>query len=229
MPPLTPPLVLTAIFGAIALIFLILGSVRRADRVLFFLAAILCACAGGAAWVNSFWAMLVLALLGLGTAFVAVDVIDPNWRVRAALCAGVTLIGMIALWPTVHAMSGGRVPCPAYVREHVNFRLVAGLDLRGGMRLVYTVDVEEAIKDKRDNYFEDMRLELTKVFGLHEGDERPKEEVYKKLAEKVTIESPRAPVDTIVLTVKPGADATKIDDRFLSRFREELSYARSQD
>jgi preprotein translocase subunit SecD len=229
MPPLTPPLVLTAIFGAIALIFLILGGVRRAERVLFFLAAILCACAAGAAWVNSFWAMLVLGLLGLGTAFVAVDVIDPNWRVRAALCAGVSLIGMIALWPTVHAMSGGRVPCPAYVREHVTFRLVAGLDLRGGMRLVYTVDVEEAIKDKRDNYFEDMRLELTKVFGLHEGDERPKEDVYKKLAEKVTIESPRTPVDTVVLTVKPGADATKIDDRFLSRFREELSYARSQD
>lgn len=229
MPPLTPPLVLTSIFGALALVFLILGLVRRADRVLFFLAAILCACAGGAAWVNSFWAMVILALLGLGSAFTALDVLDPNWRVRAAICVSVTVIGVIALWPTVHAMSGGRVPCPQYVRDHVTFRLVAGLDLRGGMRLVYTVDVEEAIKDKRDNYFEDMRLELTKVYGLHEGDERPKDEVYKKLAEKVSIESPRRPVDTVVLTVKPGADPTKIDDRFLSRFREELSYARSED
>ncbi len=229
MPPLTPPLVLTAIFGAIALIFLILGGVRRAERVLFFLAAILCACAAGAAWVNSFWAMVSLALLGLGTAFTAVDVLDSSWRVRAAICAGVTLVGLIALWPTIHGMSGGRVPCPQYVRDQVSFRLVAGLDLRGGLRLVYTVDVEEAIKDKRDNYYEDMRLELTKVFGLHEGDERPKDEVYQKLAEKVTIESPRRPVDTIVLTVKPGVDATKIDERFLSRFREELSYARSQD
>jgi preprotein translocase subunit SecD len=221
--------VLTSIFGALALLFLILGGVRRADRILFFLAAVLSACAGGAAWVSSFWPMVALGLLALGSAFTALDVIDANWRVRAMLCVSITVLGIIALWPTVHAMSGGRVPCPAYVRDNVNFRLVAGLDLRGGMRLVYTVDVEEAIKDKRDNYYEDMRLELTKVFGLHEGDERPKDEVYQKLADKVTLISPRRPVDSITLTVKPSADPSKIDERFLSRFRTELGYARSPD
>src|SRR5689334_19854748 len=126
-------------------------------------------------------------------------------------------------------MSGGKLPCPAYIKEHVSFRLVAGLDLRGGMRLVYTVDVEEAVKDKRDHYYEDTRTELTRVFGLHQGEERPTEEMYAKLRDKVELEAPRRPAELLRMKLKPGADTSKIDERFLERFRAELSYTRSQD
>ena len=62
------------------------------------------------------------------------------------------------------------------------------LAVRGGLRLVYTVDVDEAIKDKRDHYYEDMRLEATKVYGLHTGDELPSDETFAKLRDKVEIE-----------------------------------------
>ncbi|HEX6275922.1 MAG TPA: protein translocase subunit SecD, partial [Polyangiaceae bacterium] len=95
--------------------------------------------------------------------------------------------------------------------------------------LVYTVDVEEAIKDKRNNYYEDMRTELTRVYGFLKEDERATEETYKKLRDKVDLEAPRGAADTIKLKVKPGADPSKIDERFLERFRSELSYKRSPD
>jgi preprotein translocase subunit SecD len=156
-------------------------------------------------------------------AFLAgLDIVDLSWRMRTGLILGICSIAFLVLWPSLANMSGGKFPCPAYVRDRVSFRLVAGLDLRGGLRLVYTVDVDEAIKDKRDRYYEDMRVQLSKAFGLHSGDERPSEEVYKKLREKVTLEAPRRPANRIVITFKNPADASKIDARFRDEFRGDL-------
>jgi preprotein translocase subunit SecD len=229
MPPLTPALILTSVFGAFALIFAIMGAAIRGHRMALWLAALFAAGAAGAAWVNSFWPLVVLGILAFSAAFAAADVIDLNWRMRAALNIGVVTLGFFALWPTIHNMSGGKFPCPKYVQEHVSFRLVSGLDLRGGLRLVYTVDVEEAVKDKRDHYYEDMRLELSRIYGLHQGEDRPTEATYVKLRDKVELEAPRRPAGVLRMKLKPGTDPSKIDDRFLERFRAELSYTRSQD
>jgi preprotein translocase subunit SecD len=229
MPPLTPALVLTSIWGVVALLNLVFGLAIRAHRIALWLAAVLAASAAGAAWVDAFWPMVVLGVLALTSTFAAVQAVDLSWRLRAALNLGVITFGFLSLWPTFHGMSGGRLPCPQYIKDHVSFRLVSGLDLRGGLRLVYTVDVEEAVKDKRDHYYEDMRVELTRVFGLHQGDDRPTEDNYLKLREKAELEAPRRPADVIRLRLKPGADTSKIDERFLERFRAELSYTRSQD
>jgi preprotein translocase subunit SecD len=229
MPPLTPELVLTSIFGVVALLLLLASAIQRAHRVLLGIAALLAAGAAGAAWVASFWPMVALSLLSISLWFATVEVMDLSWRLRAALNLGVITLAFLALWPTFHGMSGGKFPCPEYVREHVSKKLVAGLDLRGGLRLVYTVDVEEAIRDKRNNYYEDMRLELTRIYGLLKEDERATEETYKKLREKIELEAPRNAADTITLKLKPGVDPTKIDDRFLERFRSEVSYKRSPD
>src|SRR6185369_3028783 len=67
------------------------------------------------------------------------------------------------------------------------------------------------------------------IYGLHQGDERPTEETYQKLREKVELEAPRRPAELLRLRLKPGADTSKIDERFLEHFRGELSYTRSQD
>src|SRR5690606_28783925 len=101
----------------------------------------------------------------------------------------------------------------------VQARLVAGLDLRGGMRLVYTVDVAEAIKDKRNSYFEDMRRELSKLYADHEGDDAPSEEKLEALRQKVELTAPASRPDTILLTIKEGADPAKIDATFRNIFK----------
>ncbi len=221
--------ILTSVFGAVALLLLILGGVSRSRRVLLVIGALLVAGAAGAAWVDAFWPMIALSLLGVAVAFMSSEVMDGGWRLRFSIAIAATVLAFIALWPSLEGMSSGKVRCPAYVKDHVSFRLVAGLDLRGGLRLVYTVGVEEAIKDKRDGYYEEMRLELSKIFGLHQGDERPKESVYEELRKKVDLEAPRSPVNVIRMKVKEGAEPTKIDARFLDRFRGELAYSRSND
>ena len=154
---------------------------------------------------------------------------ELGWRLRFSLAATVAGFAFLAMWPTLPGLTGGNIPCPSYIREHVSFRLVSGLDLRGGLRLVYAVDVDTAIKDKRDNYYEDIRREAAKVLGLLKEDEVPTDDVYAKLREKVEVEAPRTPANVIRVKVKPGTDPSKLDERFLEKFRSELAFTRTTD
>jgi preprotein translocase subunit SecD len=217
----------TFVYGAFALMFLALGWVKRAHRVSLWLAAILAACGAGAAYFQAFWPMVMFGLLSLWSAFVAVELVDVAWRIRAGLVFTLLTTGFFVLWPTLERLSGGKLPCPDYVEQNSKFRLVAGLDLRGGMRLVYSVDVDEAVKDKRDRYYEQMRAELAKIYGLHSGDELPSEESLVKLREKVAIEAPRTPANVVRFDVKD--DPSKIDERFVEKFRSDLTYTQSDD
>ncbi|HEY6081206.1 MAG TPA: protein translocase subunit SecD [Polyangiaceae bacterium] len=221
--------VLTAVFGAFALILLLSGLVSRGRRVSTWLGAIAAGTAAFCAYHDVFWGMVVMGMLALTAAFAAVDVLELGWRMRFSLAASLAGLAFLVLWPTLPGLTSGKIPCPAFIQERVEFRLVAGLDLRGGLRLVYTVDVDEAIKDKRDNYYEDMRREAAKLLGLHQGDDVPSDEVYAKLREKVEIDSPRAPANVIRVKVKEGTDPGKLDDRFLEKFRSELGFTRTAD
>lgn len=217
----------TYVYAAVGLVFLVAGYLQRPKRVQLWLAAGLAFAGAAAAYFHAFWPFVVMGLLSLWSAFTAINYIDFSWRVRAGLVAFVTLTGWMVLWPTLSGMSGGKLPCPSYIKEHNKFRLVAGLDLRGGMRLVYTVDVQEAIKDKRDRYYEQMRAELARVYGLHSGDDAPSEETLVKLREKVVIEAPRGQANAINLTVKD--DPAKIDERFLEKWRGDLTFTQGTD
>lgn len=215
------------VYAAAGLMFLALGWVKRAHRLALWLAAVLALAGGASAYFHAFWPMVMFGILSLWSAFVAIDFIDTSWRLRAGLVASLFATGFFVLWPSLERLSGGKFPCPEYVEQHNKFRLVAGLDLRGGLRLVYTVDVDEAVKDKRDRYYEQMRSELARVYGLHSGDELPSEDALTKLREKVVIEAPRKPANEVRLDVKD--DPAKIDDRFLEKFRGELTFTQSPD
>ena len=226
---MTPQIVLAVALGAVAGAFLLLATLSRAKRLALIGATILMGAAATAAYFDAFWPMALLGLLGAFAAFASTDFIDLSWRLRAGFTAMLCLLGFLVMWPTISGATGGKLPLPAFVRDHVNFHLVAGLDLRGGLRLVYTVDVDEAIKDKRDSYYEDMRRELAKMFGLHQGDEAPSEQAYEKLREKVLLEAPRRPANLIRVKIQPGTDPGKVDQRFMERFAAELSFTRSED
>ena len=87
-------------------------------------------------------------------------------------------------------MNENKIPCPAYVRDGP-CGIPPGLDLSGGMRLVYTVEVEEAIRDKRDHFADEMRQELATIFQIHTGEGLITREESEKLAAKVHIGAPR--------------------------------------
>lgn len=216
-------------FIGIALLLVAAGLLRRAKRAVLWTAAIVAGGAATAAHFDAFWPMAMLGLSVLWMAILGLNTIDSGWCMRFGLTLVSAVLGFLVMWPSLDTMSGGKFPCPAWVEHRIAFRLVSGLDLRGGMRLVYTVDVDEAIKDKRDRYFEDMRVELAKAYGLHSGTERPSEDVYVKLRQLVDIDAPRRPANVLRVTVKPGADPSKIDARLLQIFSGDLSMSRTGD
>ncbi|MEY4547590.1 MAG: hypothetical protein RL685_3785 [Pseudomonadota bacterium] len=219
--------ILVFVFAAITLALLVGGQLRRSSRVPFWLAAICTASAAAAAHYDSFWTMFCFGTIGAWAFIAGLKLLDTSWRMRAGLVFAVSALGLVSIWPSVSSMTGGLVPCPQYIAERVTFRLVAGLDLRGGLRLVYTVDVDEALKDRRDRHYDDMQIALAKIFELHSGDERPSEEVYVKLRERVTMEKPPGDARSVRLTIKDPADAAKVDAPFLQQFAAEMAYSAS--
>ncbi len=207
------------VFAGLAFVQAMAGLLYRPRRVAFWFGGVCAAAAALAANADSFWAMVVSGMLVLWALIAALPTIDLNWRMRFGLVTSIGLLAFLALWPSLNTMTLGKLPCPQYIQDHVNFRLVAGLDLRGGLRLVYTVDVDEAIKDKRDRYYEDMRSELAKIYAGHEGDEAPSDATLQKLAEKVELIKPKSEADAVILKVKQGADPSKIDARFRDLFK----------
>jgi preprotein translocase subunit SecD len=174
--------------------------------------------------------MVCFGVVALWAALTALNIVDANWRMRSGLVASICIVAAISFWPSVDAMSGGRIPCPEFIKERIDSRLVAGLDLRGGLRLVYTVDVDEAIRDRRDRLLEDMQAELARLLGFHEGTEtRPSEEAYQQLREKVELVPAKTSAEELTLIVKDAASADKIDSRFLTKFSSEFSFAQSAD
>lgn len=221
--------VLLSVFGAFALILALIGLVQRPLRSRIWPAALASGGAAVAAQSDAFWAMVCLGLVGLWFAFLTVPWGDANWRGRFGLVIGICIVALLALWPTIDSMTQGRAMCPKWVEERVEARLVAGLDLRGGLRLVYTVDVGEAVKDKRDSYYEDMRRELAKLYADHSGDEAPTEATVQALRERVELNAPASRPDTIELTIKEGQDPSKIDARFRNLFKPDVETRKVSD
>ncbi|MBM4357020.1 MAG: protein translocase subunit SecD [Deltaproteobacteria bacterium] len=116
-----------------------------------------------------------------------------------------------------------------FLLQNIPFRMVRGLDLAGGLRLVYSVQVDEAIRDKRDRAYDSLRGGLTKLFGFSTA-ESPTVAEMKKLVDKAKLAKPRDKADTIVLTLEDAADAQKVlDPAFLAVYQRDLSYVSSAD
>ena len=221
--------VITYGIGGAGALMLVLGWVNRAQRSTLWVGGLAAGCSAACAHNDAFWPMITFGLMAYVGALGAVKLGDHNWRMRFGFVSSVCVIAALCLLPTVSAATGGRVPCPEFIKTRVDARLVAGLDLRGGLRLVYTVDVDEAIKDKRDRYYEEMQAELARLLELHEGDDRPSEETYVKLRKRIDIAAPRMKPDTITLKFHDAGDAAKLDQRFMDLFSGDLTFAKAAD
>ena len=170
---------------------------------------------------DNFWGMVIMCLFVVWALVGALPIMDGPWRTKVGFVVAVFLGSLVALWPTFEGMSDGRIKCPTYIKDRISFGVVKGLDLQGGLRLVYTVEVEEAIRDKRDKFADDMRQDLAVAFNIHSGDGFLKRDELAKLEDKVHISAPESAI--LKVKFKTPADVSKIDDRFLKKFGTELS------
>src|SRR5580658_6568341 len=191
-------------------------------------------------YYDSFWGLFAAGLAFVWVVFGLLPVMDPGWRLRLGFVAAVFVGGALMLWPTMdgvmpaadspapeaavgralHAV-GVRLHCPQYLKDRIAFAIAPGLDLSGGLRLVYTVEVEEAIRDKRDNFADEMRLQLATLLGVHSGEGRLTHDELPKLEALVHVAEPESAI--IRLKFKNKADRAKLNDRFTMSFLGELS------
>src|ERR1700690_60772 len=79
---------------------------------------------------------------------------ERSWWWKAALYGVVTVLAVVYLIPTV-------VPeekQPDFIKRHVQKRIQLGLDLQGGLHLVYEVNVDKAVASKVDRMASDLEL-----------------------------------------------------------------------
>jgi len=214
-----PLAVLGATAGAIGLFSWALAPGPRRNALLVM--SVAAGCAALFFHFDSFWGLVASGLAGCWAAFGLLPAMDGVWRLKLGFVVAVFLGALVALWPTLNNMSDGKVPLPSYIRDRVTFAIAPGLDLRGGMRLVYTVEVDEAIRDKRDHFADEMRQELATSFGLHSGEGRVTRGELEKLEDKVRVAQPETAL--LRLQFKDKNDKSKIDERFARKFLGELA------
>ncbi|MES1207812.1 MAG: hypothetical protein ABUS79_17905, partial [Pseudomonadota bacterium] len=125
---------------------------------------------------------------------------ERSWWWKAALYGFVTVVAVLYLIPTV-------VPedkQPAFIQKHFQKRIQLGLDLQGGLHLVYEVNVDKAVAGKVDRLASDLEDRLHKDKGVAD------------------LNVNREGRDDIILTFKPPAEQVKLDDSILKDYRKAL-------
>jgi preprotein translocase subunit SecD len=137
---------------------------------------------------------------------------DRGWYVRFVFMMSLLAGAWLVLWPSVDAW----VPAPAGVKRLFPSKISPGLDIRGGLRLMYEVEVDEAVHDRRDLRAEQLQRQLGQKFGIIKEGEIPTREQLQKTNERVKV----TPVGErrIKLTFKDAADANKLDHALLELY-----------
>jgi preprotein translocase subunit SecD len=136
---------------------------------------------------------------------------DRSWVYRVIAYTLLSITAVVFLVPSVAGWYGKDEQLPGWLTKHIHNKIMLGLDLQGGLHLVYEVQVDKAVSDKADRLASDIEERLRK-------DKKVK-----------NVRSDRgATKDVIVFTFNPPDDAKKLDRDFLKDYRKQL-YEDSRD
>ena len=87
---------------------------------------------------------------------------DRSWLYRIGSYLLLTIAACVVLIPTVAQWTGTDDRLPAWVTKNLQKKILLGLDLQGGLHLVYEVQVDKAVSDKADRLAGDIEEKLHK-------------------------------------------------------------------
>ena len=122
------------------------------------------------------------------------------------------LAGFVAVWPTVSAW----VPMPEMLAERLTRRINPGLDIQGGLRLMYEVEVDEAVRDRRDVRAEQVIERLGVKMGILEEDEAASREDLAKVRKRARTKA--VGERSFRLTTHKAGDLKKLDRESIRSF-----------
>jgi preprotein translocase subunit SecD len=127
---------------------------------------------------------------------------ERTWWWKAVLYGFVTVMAVLYLVPTVAPES--KNPALEFVNRHFQKRIQLGLDLQGGLHLVYEVNVDKAVASKVDRLSSDIEDHLRKDKGIND----------------LTVS--REGRDDIVLVFGKHEEQAKVDETFMRDYRKSL-------
>ncbi len=133
-----------------------------------------------------------------------------SWYLRLLLALTTVIIAVGALWPSLDQWVG---PAPGWLKQVFSEHINPGLDIKGGLRLMYDVDVDEAIRDRRDRLAEGLVERIGTKLGIINEDETPTREQLAKVRKKLT--SKALNDAQILLSFTKSSDMQGIDYDFL--------------
>jgi preprotein translocase subunit SecD len=136
---------------------------------------------------------------------------DRGWYVRFVFICGLAVFSLVVVWPSLDKW----VPAPAFLKKAVTKRFSPGLDVRGGLRLMYEVEVDEAVKARRDARADDLLLLVGEKLGILKEGETPDIATRAKIREKVKVE--KQGNQRVKLTFANASDSEKIDRDVLKK------------
>ncbi len=151
---------------------------------------------------------------------------DRGWYFRLAIVVGSTVLGLLALWPSVDRW----LPAPDIVKEYFDNQINPGLDIKGGLRLMYEVEVDEYIRDRRDRIAEQVQRQCGVLIGVvseEDADDIDKETM-SKIQERCKVErvdKDGGAVRAIRLTFSNQADADKLSKTWVRDYFRDLRVA----
>src|SRR5581483_2250775 len=129
---------------------------------------------------------------------------ERSWVYRVVLYSLLTLVALVFLAPSAATWLGKDDKLPTWMKKHVQNKIQLGLDLQGGLHLVYEVQVDKAASDKADRLASDLEEKLRK----------------EKKVKQVRAE--RSGKDEIDLQFTPPTDAARLDRTFLKEYQKYL-------
>lgn len=134
---------------------------------------------------------------------------NRGWYWRLGTVLFVIVGAFVVLWPSIPKLS------TPWVRAHIPFRLNEGLDIRGGARLSYDVQIGQAIADRRARSMESFRGQLASDFGIHRGEGRLTPDEITRLSQRVTVVAGSTNRD-FVARFRTAADLARVTDRMVT-------------
>src|SRR5438876_1584629 len=95
---------------------------------------------------------------------------DRSWVYRIISYTLISIAAAVLLTPTVATWLGKDEQLPGWVHKHLQKKIMLGLDLQGGLHLVYEVQADKAVTDKADRLAAQIEEKLAKdkkVKGAH--------------------------------------------------------------
>ncbi len=117
----------------------------------------------------------------------------------------------------------GWLPAPEFILEHVDRRITPGLDIQGGLRMMYTVDMDAAVEDLRNARAQRLSRLLGEKMDIIEEDEAPDEQELSRIRQRVRVGSRPSDAASLIRVVFTNEDDVALLDRdMLQAFGDEI-------